>query len=254
MTTVAESKKSYDNFKAKWKKLEEKSKKEGEESEHLSDMAANPGVYGRGGAYAKNGYHYIKQKSDRKKVYDSTNAKLKKALESRFKTAQGTTVGSSEHISRYKYVYSKTTSAGQQFNFHNQNMPYQSEAHHMLPNEVFSGKKAEFNENQMELLRKVPYNLNHGENIIFLPKHESNCVIHSLPQHNGSHPKYNKKAGEKVSGVKSKLSSKKAEPCKTAEVVVDEILKELIDCQEKMWKWITEQGPGGINDLAEGEL
>ncbi|WP_020408545.1 AHH domain-containing protein [Hahella ganghwensis] len=251
MTTVAESKKSYDNFKAKWKKLEEKAKEEGEESEHLSDMAANPGVYGRGGAYAKNGYHYIKNKADRKKVYDSTNAKLKKALESRFKRAQGTTVGSSEHISRYKYVYSKTTSAGKQFNFHNQNMPYQSEAHHMLPNEVFSGKKAEFNESQLELLRKVPYNLNHGENIIFLPKYESDCVIHSLPQHNGSHPKYNKKAGSEVKKVKSKLGKKKAEPCKPTEVVVEEILTDLISYQQSMWDWIIKQGPGKLNDHSD---
>ncbi len=247
MATVAESKKSYDRFKTKWEKLEKKAKEEGEESEHLSDMAANPGVYGRGGSYAKNGYHYIKQKSDRKKVYDSTGAKLKKALESRFKSAQGTTVGSAEHISRYKFVYSKTTSAGKQFNFHNQNMPYQSQAHHIVPDKVFSTNEGRFTEDDMVLLRKVPYNLNHGENIIFLPKHESNCVIHNLPKHNGSHPKYNDLVATDATKVKSKLGKKKAEDCKPTELPVIDVLKDLISYEKKYWDWLVKKGAGNIN-------
>ena len=250
MSSVSETKKSYNAFKKKWQKLEEKAKEEGEESEHLADMGSNPGMYNRGGDYAKYGYHYIKQKQDRRKTYDSTDAKLKKALQSRFTRAQGTTVGSPDHIKRYKYDYKKRNSAGTQYNFHNQNMPYQSQAHHIIPDEVFSTNEGRFTDDEMLLLKKVPYNINHGENIIFLPTDEGNCIIHNIPKHNGSHPQYNNKVSGDVVSIKSKLTEKKSNPCTTEDLPVIEILSDLIRYQKTYWDWLVDQGAGNINELS----
>lgn len=46
--------------------------------------------------------------------------------------------------------------------------PYSNIAHHLLPCEVFTPDEV-FTEEELEILRRVPYDVNNGKNIIFLP-------------------------------------------------------------------------------------
>lgn len=158
-----------------------------------------------------------------------------------------TTPGSPEHIKRYQYNYENEWG---QHNFHFQKIPFASQAHHMIPNEVFSSRENRFTEDEMTILRMVPYNLNHGANIIFLPYDYRNCVIHNLPRHNGSHPAYNNKAFKDIKRVKNDMNKVNSEGCATVEMPKN-VLKSFRDTQDELWDWILKQGAGNINEHAK---
>jgi hypothetical protein len=78
-----------------------------------------------------------------------------------------------------------------------QRYPYGWEAHHMLPASAFfhtddAGKPA-FTADQMDLLKQTPYDLNHGHNMIMLPKIPWAVPVHELLQHPSDHPVYTKR-------------------------------------------------------------
>ncbi|HYO56130.1 AHH domain-containing protein [Archangium sp.] len=62
-------------------------------------------------------------------------------------------------------------------------VPYPNAAHHLLPCETFkpynekSNPAGAFTEDQLEILRRVNYNVNNGKNIIFLPGFSSGVVV-----------------------------------------------------------------------------
>lgn len=186
----------------RWKVNTKKGKKKSEVDKHF---AGNLGVLGRltkGNAYAKNGYFQMESEPERKKVYERSGNK-------------------------------KTDYSSDNNNFINLKNPYPMQAHHILPKASFSEKQG-FKEEQRKLLLRVPYDINHGENIIFLPEEESDCKVHCLPSHYGGHPKYIDIVGQEISSIRDKLKEKKKSPCKEKGPQMD-ILADLIDCQEDNW-------------------
>lgn len=131
-------------------------------------------------------------------------------------------------------------------------MPFATQAHHIIQNEVFSEGEERITPEELKLLAKIPYCLNHGENIIFLPDKLKNCEVFNLPLHNGSHPDYNNKSMKEIDGIKDQIKVSQNEACDVVEMPKG-VLQDLIDTQELLWKWTVKQGPGSINNHASPE-
>lgn len=82
--------------------------------------------------------------------------------------------------------------------------PYQWQAHHLLPQNVFYSY---FKEEELELILSSTYDINDGRNIIFLPVNPSEIYWkpHKLPNHCGSHPRYDQQVEEWLEPVRSNL-------------------------------------------------
>ena len=149
------------------------------------------------------------------------------------------------------------------------NYPYCWQAHHIVPQEVYRGKKESnrvFNDEQAELIEATGYNINHGHNIIFLPGVGATkyVPVHGLAQHVGSHPNYSIVVYEAVSDFKDALVAeldkikeeiKKAEENKHKGIKVA-ILKDLRKAEHAMWDEIVEASKESVEALLsnEGEL
>jgi hypothetical protein len=216
----SDSKKAFDKRVKQWKVNKQEGEKKAKQEKHFS---ANQKVIGRitkGNAYAKNGYFQVDGMPGRKKVYERATTK------------------------------SKNYGAGND-NFFSLKLPYPLQAHHILPKDSFSTKLG-FTEPQRNLLKRAPWDINHGENIIFLPEDENNCPIHRLPSHLGSHPTYNTDVYNDTKAIKSKL--KQQPPCST-EAPQLKILEELKGYQDDWWDWLAnkcyaKQQKGSVEDAA----
>ena len=143
--------------------------------------------------------------------------------------------------------------------------PYRWQAHHILPQEVYRGKKAKnrvFNDEQAELIEATGYSINHGHNIIFLPGSGAAkfVAVHGLAQHVGSHPNYSKLVFKTVNKLKGQLVSefdKIKKELKEAEnnehkSVKTPILKDLRAAEQTMWEEIVDASSESIESLLEG--
>jgi hypothetical protein len=250
-TDLSSENQNYRRRKATWvkrrKEFEERTKATGAHAESTFPRVAQ---LARGGAYRANGYFYIKDKAGRKKAYQSPSSEgLKQAV----KKAQGDCeVGDAEHVRRYTYDYHRVIGSGKQYNFFQGKMPYSSEAHHLIPIEAIP--KVKFTEDQLELLCKLPFNINHGENIILLPKYAKHSPIHALPQHSGSHPKYNALVASDLSKLCSQLTAKETEDCGPEDPPPIGVLNALIASESDYWKLLTAEGPMNIKERALAAL
>jgi hypothetical protein len=79
-------------------------------------------------------------------------------------------------------------------NFKSAYLPYNNEAHHILPAESLkdagTGPHSP-NEIVLKMIMHAEYNLNAGVNIILLPKNRLHASLIQLPVHNGYHEQYN---------------------------------------------------------------
>ncbi|KMQ50653.1 hypothetical protein CHISP_2504 [Chitinispirillum alkaliphilum] len=127
----------------------------------------------------------------------------------------------------------------------------------MLCVEVFTEGEKRFNKEQMALLKKVPYSVNRGENMIILPEMEKHCAVHNLPCHSGSHTKYNDLVSGKMDGVKDALEKMKTKPCDGETLPTDNVLAQLTKLENKFWKWHVNKGKNStksVSDHAKDDL
>jgi hypothetical protein len=248
---IAADKKIYDDTLAKWKKMRDDFENAVKSDKaHLKSTRKKLASLARGGGYRANGYFYIKTRG-RRAVYDKTAVELGNNLKAAKKKAVGSvTAGSTAHGALYQYNSSRTSRSGKQYNFLSGYMPYQNEAHHLLPVEAVPGA---FKGEKRRLLEKLPYNINHGQNIIFLPKRIGDATIHNLPQHSGSHPKYNTLVKTDLNTVASHLTAKQQQDCEEEDPPPIAVLNEMIDLQNGYWDLLVKEGAVNINKLAERE-
>ena len=255
----AEDKGSYDARKKKWDKDKDEFNEEIEEGKHILSAFSNKARLYRY-VYRKNGYFYIDKK--RKKLYNKTIPILRKRLremgrKTRSRTYKTASVG---HAKVYKYKYSgkiKRGGVGETvYNFLYASWPYRNEAHHLLPVGVFSGKKPAFSDEQLELMYKLPYDINHGQNIIFLPRYLRDSPIHMLPIHRKGdardHKAYNDMVFIDVKEISNDLKVKGKKVCEPEEL--PDVMGQFVSLQDEYWNTVVNWGVGkSIHDAAKEE-
>lgn len=246
MSDMATLEQAYKDRKAEWvKKRDDFEKQVKDEGAHALDTFPALAALDRGGSYRDNGYFYIKGKDARRKVYDKPLPVLGQNLIKAKKGAQQGKTGDAAHAKLY--LYEGKTPRGDYNFIASGYIPYENEAHHLLPVEAvptgFKGK--------LELLGKLPYNINHGENIIFLPEKWADTKIHALPQHRGSHPAYNSLVQTDLAKLATRLTAKEKKDCKPEDPPPIALLKDLIAHEEKYWKFLVGRGAMTVNRRAE---
>jgi A nuclease family of the HNH/ENDO VII superfamily with conserved AHH len=196
--------------------------------------------------YRKNGITHIEGNGGkRSSVYDNDD-KISKHLKANDigTRVEGATAGDALHAAGYHFKHFAADNAGK---------PYPNEGHHILPCELFSRRSEEggkqggvFGTEEFRVLYRLEYDINNGNNIIFLPALTTDCGIHQLPYHVGSHPAYTTKVSKDVEQINALLKKSLEEPCE-GWTPPENIPKELKIHEDKYWNWIVifgENEPG----------
>ena len=252
MSNIASVEQAYKDDVAKWrKKRQDFENATQSEKAHTSSSWKTLAALSRGGPYRANGYFYIRANGARRGIYDKSPSDLGKNLIVAKKRAQGgLAAGSVAHGALYVYVKSRVNASGVWFNFLAAFMPYKNEAHHLVPIEAVDSAL----EDKLALFKKLPYNINHGENIIFLPKNTKDVDIHKLPQHNGSHPKYNALVMGDLKKLRGQLTSKARKECEPEDPPPIGVLDKVIKLESDYWKLLVGTGAMSVNVRAATEL
>lgn len=208
---------------------------------HADKNAPDKGVFYRQKTYRKNGYDVIKGDSGKNGIYKSDDniRDTLKRLERR-PGRRGVKQYSDEHVQAYYFDYGTNFQLGR--------APYANQAHHLIPVSTFTDPP--FTASQQELLRKVKYNVNNGDNIIFLPSIIADADFHNLPVHNGDHPKYTnlvKKDAQELSDTLQKAVDEDADH-KTWDPPGD-LVNQLKNLEEQYWDFLKNAGKKSVNKL-----
>ena len=143
----------------------------------------------------KNGH---KHRENGKAYLESHKGKLGRYYNHNFSSSTNKARKRIDHVMEDKIYTSKSKDPrnkeklwhiGEGNNFGSGKLPWVNNAHHILPcaavRNAFSGI------GEFEILLKGKYNINAGENIIYLPKKTKDGKIMEMVTHPGSHPAYN---------------------------------------------------------------
>ncbi|RKH41553.1 AHH domain-containing protein [Corallococcus sicarius] len=188
--------------------------------------------------YRQKGYSHIDGDGGRKSAYLDLDV-IRSVLLSRGTDAQGKVArGSREHASHYIFGHGR--------NFHIGQSPYSNQGHHLLPEEALSPNY--LGSDQLRMLQGVDYDINNGENIIFLPSRSRDSDFHKLPHHSGSHPKYTKQIARDMGAVRKSLNAALAKDKKhKLWNPPTDIRDRLMGLQEQYWDFLVGAGPIAIN-------
>ncbi|CAA0102974.1 Uncharacterised protein [BD1-7 clade bacterium] len=206
----------------------------------LTDQGKNVAVFYSQSEYRKNGYDYIVKTARRKKRY-ANNQQIGKGLRAinRRPKDQSVTPGSDTHANLYHFNIGN--------NFKHWRVPYDHQAHHLLPKEFNKFLKADATR---KICAKLNYNINRGENIVYLPYNNKYAKIHDLPIHCGSHPKYNNEVLRMAADFENKLKQYvQTEPCQETKDLPKDLVDEMIALSDDLWKIVTEAGQVKIDDV-----
>jgi len=125
--------------------------------------------------------------------------------------------------------------------------PYKHNYHHIITNGELNEKFKVKDGRALIYLIQAKYNINHGKNVIPLPKEKKVGKIIKLPIHcpgkARSHPKYSKYVGEQLQDMADEINGQLTDKdCEENKVVVDELKKELIDLSKELEKKIVALG------------
>jgi hypothetical protein len=136
--------------------------------------------------------------------------------------------------------------------------PYPNAAHHLLPCELFTPGEV-FTEEELEILRRVAYDVNNGKNIIFLPRFSNAeealmltleerreqvlryCNVHRLPGHLDCHKDYTALVKKDCARLKQLLRSQLGKVCADWKPP-ESIPQELLRLQDRYWGYIVAFG------------
>jgi hypothetical protein len=219
------------------KKQPKKKAKGGNSGPHVNPDAPMKGVLGKGDNYARRGHDYLKAQ-DGRGVYRNF---------------------SHPHLGDVRAMVKERSEfpGGPKENFnptHTQQYPYPWEAHHMLPGSAFyfeADGKPVFTVQMIQLILQSDYNINHGHNIIMLPREAWAVPVHSLIQHHGDHRAYTKRVMSDMKTIASKLQ-KKIDEKQPHEALVVDIFEELKGLEESYWKYIVALSKAMVKAVTAG--
>ncbi|KMQ50100.1 hypothetical protein CHISP_2960 [Chitinispirillum alkaliphilum] len=148
----------------------------------------------------------------------------------------------------YDYERSEAgVAAGNNKNFFRSPVPYSFDVHYLLPYNSF----LMLDEDKKALLLRLPYDVNHGENMILLPRNLVGRYIHGFPLHRGRHPNYDARVNSDIKELDSCLSDK-AEGCDKSTFSPKKLLKKLVTLQNDYYKYFVQEARNF--DIIEAEL
>ncbi|MFY0526488.1 AHH domain-containing protein [Archangium gephyra] len=121
-----------------------------------------------------------------------------------------------------------------------QRRPYPWQAHHLLPESVFTEENTKFTDEQMMVLERSFYNINNGHNIMMLPSDERYVPVHKLIAHYSSHSNYTLRVKERMDKLSTELEAvfKKAKKEKEHLAPFKAILKSLHQLEDELWDYV----------------
>jgi A nuclease family of the HNH/ENDO VII superfamily with conserved AHH len=111
-----------------------------------------------------------------------------------------------------------------------QSIPYPWDAHHILPMEAFYKYLPM---KHIRIIQRGTYDINTGQNMIFLPASESDMGHHQLPAHVDNHPKYTLGLKTEFNKIKAKLDGMKGKPHDQVTAAMESQLHSLEDRKYK---------------------
>ncbi|WP_158623425.1 AHH domain-containing protein [Corallococcus sp. CA053C] len=189
--------------------------------------------------YRRKGYSHIKGDGGRKSVYADLDV-IQAVLQARGTGTRDKRVkpGSRSHARRYTFAYG--------MNFQSGRSPYSNQGHHLLPEEALSPRY--LSSEQLRMIQGVDYDINNGENIIFLPVKPRDTEMHRLPYHSGSHPNYTRQVDGDMAEVKDILDSALAKDKEHKQWNPPaDIKNRLMGLQSQYWDLMVAAGPIAID-------
>ena len=256
----SEDKKIKANKAANKKNKTKKKKDTSKAPKHLFSDFPNAGMLSKDGVYAENGYCYFekggtgKGGGDRSRLYSEARSAM--FAFAWFGPRNATWLAKNCSIDTLTINFNPTLSADTGISA--QEHPYTWEAHHILPGNCFyrTSDGGAFSPEQRDILLKVPYDINHGENMIFLPGKRTNHLVpvHGLLQHYCSHTGYDVLV---KNSFKTEVANKlqdiidKQEKCK--QTLDNKILDVLINLQQDYWDDIVDSSASAVTNVILGE-
>jgi HNH/ENDO VII superfamily nuclease len=148
---------------------------------------------------------------------------------------EGATPGDALHASGYHFNHFRADIARK---------PYPNQGHHILPCELFSRRSEEggkqggvFGTEELRVFYRLEYDVNNGNNVIFLPALTKHCDVHQLPYHIGSHPTYTANVSQDVEQINAQLKKSLEKPCEDW-TPPESIPRQVKKYEDLYWDWI----------------
>ena len=211
---------------------------------HQDGKGDTKSIFHRNKKYRGNGYDTISGNGGKSSIYardDLIMAELKRrrTRPAANKVLPTVLAASKEHAERYHFAFLNNYKKGR--------APYSNEAHHLIPVKTFNRKP--FTAKQRKVLHRVPsYDINNGNNIIFLPELAADANFHNLPMHRGDHPKYTALVREDAEDISTKLQKViDKDPKHKNWDPPGDIKTKLTTLQNKYWNYLKNAGMISVN-------
>lgn len=208
-----------------------------------------------GHSYRYNGHEELK--ANHKDVYnlDFTLDENQKRLPFIYQEFRNVNKGGKDNPSNWKFTKNPTTAKNKKAwwietdsNFKKNYLPYGHDSHHILPMESLHSA-FEDDTKKLKLLQMAGYNLNHGINIIILPKMSEYGVAMKLPSHPYDHEDYRKKVKTEIQKFAKKVKKDKKAHAKGDPSKYTEIKNDIENWERTEFKAIVKYGTDVIAKL-----
>jgi hypothetical protein len=239
------------------KAAKKEKEKKGEAAQHADSREPNQAVFGKVPGYAQRGHDFLKANSSAvpnrelspSAVYkDFGRDYLEKIVDLLRKHA--TFPGGPARNFNPKALSATGKKAGQRF-------PYGWEALHMIPASAFYLKDEKdqpaFTDQQAALLMKTPYDVNHGHNIIMLPKLAWGAPVHGLLQHPSDHPEYTIRVIKDLQSLGKAVQKKVKEKKKDHKALVANFFERLKKIEDGCWDFLVDLGRSSVASACAGK-
>ncbi|MBZ4422605.1 AHH domain-containing protein [Myxococcus sp. RHSTA-1-4] len=138
--------------------------------------------------------------------------------------------------------------------------PYKFAAHHVLPYEAFhyeTDGKPVLDARARVYLSLTPYDINNGHNIAMLPAKNQHVPVHAMVQHPSDHPPWTVLVLREIKRIAADIKKRIAQKKKPHQIL-DAIVDDLHETEEKMWDNLCELGiqavTMGLQEMADPSL
>lgn len=239
------------------KKEKDKKKQEGEAAEHADDSKPNQAILSKEpGGYAQRGHDFLAANKSFVANREVSPAGVyqdfsRDYLEKIAKLCEKHTAFPDGPVANFNPGARSAT--GQKAN---QRFPYSWEAHHMVPASAFDLKdkygRPAFKDDEKKLLLKTRYDVNHGHNIIMLPKLAWGAPVHGLLQHPSDHPEYTKKVIGMLQEVAKTVQKQVKKPPPNHKNIYANFFDRLKKVEDDCWDFLVDLGRSSVAAACAG--